>query len=177
MLPLLPRLAAYSFIFLQRALAGSRGEPRASSTSVVFSSDRCNSASLTSPQPMNTASVSQPIAQSIETLMSIYLFINIYAHVFALQYKRGLLPPGGRSLPSCSKSISSPFLKSGLHSQNSAVFSWMEGADPCSIPPRQRPMARATDLSRSRSHAQSSDSGTRIVSEVSDASETERKGV
>jgi len=53
----------------------------------------------------------------------------------------------------------------------------MEGGCPCNIPPRQRPMARATDLSRSRSHAQSSDSGGRIGSEVSDASVTGRKGV
>ncbi len=101
--------------------------------------------------------------------MSIYL--SVYMCVFiTYNINNKLLLPRGRSLPSCSKSISSPFLRSGLHSQNSAVFSWMEGGGPWSIPPRHRPMARATDLSRSSSHAQSSDSGTVIGSEVSDAS-------
>lgn len=54
-------------------------------------------------------------------------------------------------LPSCSKSISRPFLRRTFDSQNSDVFSWSEGGGPCSIPPRQRPTANATERSRSSS--------------------------
>lgn len=74
-----PLLAAYSFIFLQRVPAGSRGDPRASSTSVVFSSDRHSSDNLTSPQPINTASVNQLIAQS--TKKYVYLFTSFFVIV------------------------------------------------------------------------------------------------
>lgn len=56
-------------------------------------------------------------------------------------------------LPSCSKSISSPFRRSTLESQYSDVFSCSEAAGPCSIPPRQRPAANATDRSKSSDHA------------------------
>lgn len=52
-------------------------------------------------------------------------------------------------LPSCSKSISRPFLRRTFDSQNSALFSWGEGGGPCSIPPRQWPIANARDRSRS----------------------------
>ena len=54
-------------------------------------------------------------------------------------------------LPSWSKSISRPFLRRTFDSQNSDVFSWSEGGGPCSIPPRQRPTANATERSRSSS--------------------------
>lgn len=56
-------------------------------------------------------------------------------------------------LPSSSKSISRPFLRRTLESQYSDVFSCSEAAGPCSIPPRQRPAANATDRSKSSDHA------------------------
>lgn len=59
-----PLLTAYSFIFLHRLLAGSREEPSARSNSVAFSSERWSSASLVSPQPSSTASVSQLMTES-----------------------------------------------------------------------------------------------------------------